>query len=168
MPLGFTFNEMENQMNKQKSAKITAGLRNSFRDGTDKLANRVCYGCTLDESCDLVANEKEASIAHKIFAHYLAGASLGQIADYISECGFPSPTSKSRWKREAPGNLFRNLKCCPRTIKGNSTSDGFFYVPYQFLILLVILRLFKREHLFKPENHKNKQYQRRKNTGETI
>jgi len=36
-------------MDKEKSVLITKGLRESFRNGTAKIANRVCYGYKHDE-----------------------------------------------------------------------------------------------------------------------
>jgi len=97
-------------MNKRKSTLITAGMRKSFRDGTSKLASRVCYGFECDERGDLVICEREADVVRQIFGHYLAGASLGQIADYLAEREIPSPTGKPRWGREALGKLLRNEK----------------------------------------------------------
>ena len=97
-------------MNKQKSALITAGMRNAFRDGTSKLANRICYGYEYDERGDLAVCEDEADMVRQIFGYYLAGASLGQIADYLAEHEIPSPTGKPRWGREAIGKLLRNEK----------------------------------------------------------
>ena len=89
-------------MNKQKSELIAAGMRKSFRDGTSKLANRICYGYEYDERGDLIVRQ--------IFGHYLSGASLGQIANYLAERKIPSPTGKARWGREALGKLLRNEK----------------------------------------------------------
>ena len=97
-------------MDNQKSAQITAGLRNAFRDGTSKLAIRICYGYERDEHGSLVVYEPEAAVVRQIFAHYLDGASLGQIADYLAERGVPSQTGKPRWNREALGKLLRNEK----------------------------------------------------------
>ena len=97
-------------MNKKKSELITAGLRSSFRDGTSKLANRICYGYECDERGDLIVREDEADIVRQIFGHYLSGASLGQIANYLAEREIPSPTGKARWGREALGKLLRNEK----------------------------------------------------------
>jgi len=97
-------------MNKNKSELITAGMRNAFRDGTSKLANRVCYGYECDERGDLAVCEYEADIVRQIFGHYLNGASLGQIANYLAECEIPSPMGKPRWGREAIGKLLRNEK----------------------------------------------------------
>jgi len=97
-------------MNEQKSELITAGRRNAFRDGTSKLANHVCYGYECDERGDLVVCEREADVVRRVFGHYLAGASLGQIANYLAEREIPSPTGKPRWGREAIGKLLRSEK----------------------------------------------------------
>ena len=83
-------------MSKKKSAKITAGLRNSFRDGTSKLANRLYCGYKQDERGELTVNEPEAAIADKIFTHYLDEASLGLIADYFSELKILSLAGKPK------------------------------------------------------------------------
>ena len=64
-------------MNQQKSALITAGMREDFRDGTSKLAKRVCYGYEYDERGDLVVFVPEAMVVLQIFYLYNTGASLG-------------------------------------------------------------------------------------------
>jgi len=97
-------------MNQQKCALITAGMREGFRDGTSKLAKRVCYGYEYDERGDLVVFVSEAMVVFQIFNSYLDGASLGQIADYLAEREIPSPSSRPRWNREALGKLLRNEK----------------------------------------------------------
>ena len=108
---GFTIlrKASETKMNKQKSALITAGMREGFRDGTSKLANRICYGYECDERGNFVVFVPEAMVVLQIFNSYLNGASLGQIADYLAEREIPSP-SASRWNREALGKLLRNEK----------------------------------------------------------
>lgn len=97
-------------MNKRKSELIIAGMRKGFSDGTSKLSKRVCYGYECDEHGNLVVCESEAPVVRQIFGHYLNGASLGQIADYLAERGILSPTGKPRWNREALGKLLRNEK----------------------------------------------------------
>ena len=93
-----------------KSALITAGLRDSFRNGTSKLANRVCYGYTQDEHGHLVIYGPEAEIVRWIFDRYLNGDSLGKIVDGLAEKHIPSPTGKPRWNREALLKLISNEK----------------------------------------------------------
>lgn len=42
--------------------------------------------------------------------YYLSGASLGKVADMLSERRIPSPTGKERWTRAAIDKLFSNAK----------------------------------------------------------
>jgi Recombinase. len=97
-------------MNNQKSEVITAGMRQGFRDGTSKLAKRVCYGYEYDEHGELVVFVPEAMVVLQIFNLYNMGNSLGQIADYLAERKILSPSSRPRWNREALGKLLRNEK----------------------------------------------------------
>ena len=97
-------------LDNEKSVLITAGLRDSFRNGTSKLANRVCYGYTQDERGRLVIYGPEAEIVRWIFDRYLSGDSLGKIVDGLAEQNIPSPTGKPRWNREALLKLISNEK----------------------------------------------------------
>jgi len=97
-------------MNKEKSAYITAGLRKSFRNGTSKLANRLCYGYEFDEHGKLAVFVPEAMIVLQIFNSYNSGDSLGEIADALAARGILSPSGKPSWSREALGKLLRNEK----------------------------------------------------------
>jgi hypothetical protein len=55
-------------MDKEKSARITKGLRESFRSGTAKIANRACYGYTHDKAGNLLIYAPEADIVRRIFS----------------------------------------------------------------------------------------------------
>ena len=48
-----------------------------------------------------------------IFNYYLSGASLGKVADMLSEKKIPSPTGKERWTRAAIDKLLSNAKYIP-------------------------------------------------------
>jgi hypothetical protein len=93
-----------------KSIFIKGGLREGFKDGTSKLADRVCYGYSKSENGSLAVNEYEAKIVREIFERYFSGDSLGQIADYLAERNVPSPTGKARWNRQALTKLLSNEK----------------------------------------------------------
>jgi len=97
-------------MNQEKSALITEGLRESFRNGTAKVASRVCYGYTHDASGKLVIYGPEAGVVRWIFSRYIAGDSLGKIVDALSEQNIPSPSGKPRWNREGLLKLISNEK----------------------------------------------------------
>ena len=47
------------------------------------------------------------------FAYYLAGASLGKVADLLFEKGVLSPTGNERWTRAAIDKLLSNAKYIP-------------------------------------------------------
>ena len=48
-----------------------------------------------------------------IFDYYLSGASLGKVADMLSEKRIPFPTGKERWTRAAINKLLSNAKYIP-------------------------------------------------------
>ena len=97
-------------MDNEKSVLITAGLRDSFRKGTSKLANRICYGYTQDEHGHWVIYGPEAEIVRWIFVRCLHGDSLSKIVDGLAAKSIPSPTGKQRWNREALLKLISNEK----------------------------------------------------------
>lgn len=104
-------------MNKiQHSEDIKAGLRQSFQDGSSKLAQRKCYGYEVSAGGGLVVNEEEAAVVRWIFEQYAEGKSLGKIADGFARQGIPSPTGKPKWNREAIDKLLTNEKYTGRVL----------------------------------------------------
>ncbi len=89
---------------------IKGGIREGFREGTSKLAGRSCYGYTQSSNGELVINETEAKTVFWIFEHYLAGDSLGRIADRLATNATPSPTGNAKWNRQAINKLLSNEK----------------------------------------------------------
>ena len=100
----------------QHSEEIKAGLRQSFQDGTSKLAQRKCYGYEVSADGELVINAREAGVVRWIFEQYIEGKSLGKIADGLSRQGIPSPTGKPKWNREAIDKLLANEKYTGRVL----------------------------------------------------
>ena len=100
----------------QKSESIKASLRDSFRTGTSKLAQRRCYGYDVDANGKLAVNIDEAAVVRWIFDRYLSGDSLGKIVDGLKEQGIPSPTGKPAWNREAISKLLSNEKYTGRVL----------------------------------------------------
>ena len=94
----------------QHSEEIKTGLRQSFQDGTSKLAQRKCYGYNVGPDGGLVINNEEANVVRWIFEQYTGGKSLGKIADGLARQGIPSPTGKPKWNREAIDKLLSNEK----------------------------------------------------------
>ena len=93
-----------------KSEQITEGLRKSFQTADCKMANRPCYGYTVDADGELVVQETEAAVVRWIFDRYLAGDSFGKIAAGLEKQGILSPTGKAKWNREAISKLLSNEK----------------------------------------------------------
>ena len=93
-----------------KSEQIIEGLRKSFQTTDCKMANRPCYGYTVNADGELVIQETEASVVRWIFACYLAGDSFGKIAASLEKQGILSPTGKAKWNREAIFKLLSNEK----------------------------------------------------------
>ena len=73
---------------------------------------RILYGYIF-KADQLTINEKAADTVCKIFSYYLAGASLGKIADMLFDSGIPSPTGNSKWTRAAIDKLLSNAKYIP-------------------------------------------------------
>lgn len=92
----------------EQSEKITEGLRKSFQSGDSKMANRVCYGYTVQPDGELAINEAEAKIVRWIFSRYLAGDSFGKISAGLEKHGVLSPTGKAKWNRETISKLLSN------------------------------------------------------------
>lgn len=117
--------EEDNLMNSiQKSESIKASLRDGFRTGTSKLAQRRCYGYDVDANGELTINIDEAAVVGWIFDRYLSGDSLGKIADGLKERGIPSPTGKPTWNREAISKLLSNEKYTGRVLLQKTISMG--------------------------------------------
>ena len=71
---------------------------------------RIPYGFILDNSGTLEINKREADNVALIFDFYMAGASLGKVADMLCAKQIPSPTGKAKWTRAAVDHLLSNGK----------------------------------------------------------
>ncbi len=71
---------------------------------------RIPYGFSLTGTGTLEINENSADVVRRIFAYYLAGASLGKVADMLYAQQIPSPTGKARWTRAAIDHILSNSK----------------------------------------------------------
>ena len=70
---------------------------------------RIPYGYQMENNAFIICQEK-AEVIRMIFDYYLSGASLGKVADMLSEKRIPSPTGKERWTRAAIDKLLSNAK----------------------------------------------------------
>ncbi len=94
----------------QKSKSIRWGLKSGFASGNSRLASRICYGYTHDESGKLIAEPQESEIVRLIFDLYLGGISLSGISKELQRHGFLSPTGKETWTPRAIDKLLSNEK----------------------------------------------------------
>ena len=97
-------------MSESRGPAIRTALREGFQNGTSKMAERVCYGYIKSSDGALTINEAEAKIVRWVFKHYLAGDSLGKIADGLARRKIPSPTGNAKWNRQALDKLLSNEK----------------------------------------------------------
>ena len=65
------------------------------------------------ENNEFIICQEKAEIVRMIFDYYLSGASLGKVADMLSEKRILSPTGKERWTRAAIDKLLSNAKYIP-------------------------------------------------------
>ena len=80
----------------QHSEEIRAGLRQGFRDGTSKLAQRKCYGCEVSADGELV-----------IKVSHLLPASQNGIARQSTACSQmrSKPTGRCCKRQRAAGTI---------------------------------------------------------------
>ena len=73
---------------------------------------RIPYGYQMEGNEFIICQEK-AEVVRIIFDYYLSGASLGKVADMLSEKRITSPTGKERWTSAAIDKLLSNAKYIP-------------------------------------------------------
>lgn len=93
-----------------RSSSIKWSLKAGFKDGSSKLANRICYGYTHDGTGKLVIDPDEAETVRSIFQLYLDGCSLSGIVKELHNRGILSPTGKESWTPAAVDKLLSNEK----------------------------------------------------------
>ncbi len=94
----------------KNNEQIKKALRNQFKEGTSKMAKRICYGYVQNENGNLIIDKEKAEIIKMVFESYLSGYSLGQISDKLYQLDIKSPTGKDKWNREAIDKLLSNEK----------------------------------------------------------
>lgn len=71
---------------------------------------RIPYGFNLTSTGKLEINKGAANVVQMIFKYYMAGASLGKVADMLYAKEIPSPTGKTKWTRAAVDHFLSNPK----------------------------------------------------------
>ena len=75
-----------------------------------KIFGKVCYGFKRNKNGIVEIIPDKAEIVQQIFSLYLAGNSLENIQDYLSEKDIPSPSEKQKWSRDVLNRLLNNFK----------------------------------------------------------
>ncbi len=70
------------------------------------------YGYVLING-EIVMQKEKADVVRSIFEYYIAGASLGKVAEMLEVKGVPSPTGNPTWARSAIDKLLGNSKYIP-------------------------------------------------------
>ncbi|MCI9527992.1 MAG: hypothetical protein HFH37_14055 [Lachnospiraceae bacterium] len=73
---------------------------------------KLPYGYVFDGD-EIVIHEEQADVVRSIFECYLAGASLGKVAEMLKTKEIPSPTGNSKWTRASIDKLLANAKYIP-------------------------------------------------------
>lgn len=107
-----------------KELTIKGGIREGFKEGTSKMAERPCYGYTKSEDGSLTIHEAEAEIVRWIFERYLADDSLGKIVDGLAAQGVLSPTGNAKWNRQAIDKLLSNEKYIGCALLQKTVTEG--------------------------------------------
>ena len=71
---------------------------------------RIPYGFIMTDCGEFAVEESAANHVRQIFSYYLAGASLGKIADFLYAKQIMSPTGNPKWTRAAIDKILSNHK----------------------------------------------------------
>ena len=92
------------------SDNIKWGIKRGFESGTSGYAERVCFGYKRGDDGQLMIDGSDARIVQRIFEMRSDGCNLGEISDWLYDCGIFSPTGHERWSRETINKLLKNEK----------------------------------------------------------
>lgn len=95
----------------EESVSISGNMRISYQNRMKRgefITCRAPYGYRLANGCDLVIDEDEAPIVRQIFAEYLSGRAMRDIAAALAEEGVPK--RHGHWVESAVRRLLQNEK----------------------------------------------------------
>ncbi len=98
------------------SRNVAWGKRQAMKSGKVMNFSHI-YGYKLDEDDVPQIVPEEAAVVRRIFDWYLAGASVIQIVNRLSEEQISTPTSKEKWTESTIRGLLRNEKYCGDVIQ---------------------------------------------------
>ena len=74
----------------------------------DSNQKRIAFGYNRACNGRIELNAGQASVVKLIFAWYLEGKSIGQIAEMLEGIGIPTAQNKPKWGRQAISNMLSN------------------------------------------------------------
>jgi len=77
---------------------------------------RIPYGYTLDPYGRIIVHEQEAANVRFVYQNYLAGDSLGRIADKLEKAETSPPQGNQSWTRALISKMLSNGKYAPHII----------------------------------------------------
>ena len=77
---------------------------------------KISYGFIADNSGRIAVNKVQAEVVQMIYSGYLAGNSLGVLANMLESKQILSPSGNTKWGRAAIDKLLSNSKYAPHII----------------------------------------------------
>lgn len=107
------------------SMNIKMGRRMAMQEGRFNYNFAKLFGYTVDEEGIPVIVLNEGKVVKRIFSSYLAGDSMGKIADNLMQDGIPAPSGKLSWKRERIRAILNNVNYIGDIINFKTTSKSY-------------------------------------------
>ena len=91
------------------SANVRWGVQQRMKNGTYR-SNFTCFGYKKGANGIPEIVPEQAEIVKAIYDRYLDGASSGQIYEYLTKIGAPTPTNGKPWHKKTIEKMLRNEK----------------------------------------------------------
>ena len=92
------------------SENVTWGWRKRIADGKVSVPYGHFLGYEKDENGNMRIVESEARIVRQIYGMFLDGETPSSIAAYLTRCGIPTPSGKTRWQDSTVKSILTNEK----------------------------------------------------------
>jgi len=92
------------------SENIRWGQQKSMQDGNVFLPYKHFLGYRKGDDGRPEIVEEEAEIVRKIYDLFLSGRTIRYIADYLTDCGTPTPSGKEKWSVSTIKSILSNEK----------------------------------------------------------
>ncbi len=106
------FSSIAQEESRNISENIKWGFRKRFKEGIVHINTSRFLGYDKDEFGKIVINPKQAKIVTMIFNMYIAGSSLKEIADFLTDNQIPNGRGVVFWKPATVSSILTNEKYC--------------------------------------------------------